>query len=101
MPRREPPTIAYLVLVHRYPEQFKRLFKAIHDPANHYLVHVDKNADPGLEDELRRFLASYPNAAVLEGAARPVGRLQSGRRRVAGHGQAAGDGRPVGLLHQS
>lgn len=65
--RRELPTIAYLVLVHRYPEQFKRLFKAIHDPANHYLVHIDKNAGAGLEDDLRAFLADYPNAAVLEG----------------------------------
>jgi len=66
IPRRAPPTIAYLILVHRYPEQFKRLFKAIHDPANHYLVHVDKNAGPELESDLRGFLAAYPNAAVLE-----------------------------------
>lgn len=65
-PRRAPPTIAYLILVHRYPEQFKRLFKAIHDPANHYLVHVDKNAGPELENDLRAFLAPYPNARVLE-----------------------------------
>jgi hypothetical protein len=66
LPRRAPPTIAYLILVHRYPEQFKRLFKAIHDPANHYLIHVDKNAGPELESDLRAFLAAYPNAAVLE-----------------------------------
>jgi hypothetical protein len=59
--------IAYLILVHRYPEQFKRLFRAIHDPANHYLVHVDKNSGPGLEEEIRAFLSAYPNAAVLEG----------------------------------
>lgn len=65
-PRRAPPTIAYLILVHRYPEQFKRLFKAIHDPANHYLVHVDKNAGPELEYDLRAFLGPYPNAGVLE-----------------------------------
>lgn len=58
--------IAYLVLVHRYPEQFKRLFKAIHDPENHYLIHVDKNSGPALEADIREFLAAYPNAAVLE-----------------------------------
>ena len=63
---RKPPTIAYLVLVHRYPEQFKRLFKAIHDPANRYLVHVDKNSGPALEGDIRGFLAHYPNAEVLE-----------------------------------
>ena len=64
--RRKPPTIAYLVLVHRYPEQFKRMFKAIHDPANRYLVHVDKNSGPALEGDIRGFLAHYPNAEVLE-----------------------------------
>ena len=58
--------IAYLLLVHRYPEQFKRLFKAIHDPANTYLVHVDKNSGPALERDIAGFLAEYPNSAVLE-----------------------------------
>jgi hypothetical protein len=58
--------IAYLILVHRYPEQFKRLFKAIHDPASHYLVHVDKNSGPALEAQIRDFLSAYPNADVLE-----------------------------------
>jgi hypothetical protein len=65
-PSRSVALIAYLVLVHRYPEQFKRLFKAIHDPDNHYLVHVDKNSGPVLEADIRGFLAAYPNAAVLE-----------------------------------
>lgn len=64
--RQTPPTVAYLILVHRYPEQFKRLFRAIHDPANHYLVHVDKNSGSHLEDDIRGFLASYPNAGLLE-----------------------------------
>jgi hypothetical protein len=59
--------IAYLVLVHRFPQQFKRLFKAIHDPDNHYLIHVDKNSGPALEADIRDFLAAYPNAAILEG----------------------------------
>lgn len=58
--------IAYLLLVHRYPDQFKRLFKAIHDPANTYLVHVDKNSGPALEQDIGDFLAGYPNSALLE-----------------------------------
>lgn len=61
--------IAYLILVHRFPEQFKRLFKAIHDPANHYLIHVDKNSGPDLEADIRGFVAAYPNADVLESKA--------------------------------
>ncbi len=58
--------IAYLILVHRFPEQFKRLFKAIHDPANHYVVHVDKSSGPALAADLANFLSAYPNAAMLK-----------------------------------
>lgn len=58
--------IAYFILVHRYPEQFKRLFKAIHDPSNHYVVHVDKNSGPELAADVAQFLASYQNAVMLE-----------------------------------
>jgi hypothetical protein len=59
--------IAYLLLVHRYPEQFKRLFKAIYDPRNHYVVHVDKNSGPELASEIRAFLLPYGNADMLDG----------------------------------
>ncbi|MET3663766.1 hypothetical protein ABIC66_000362 [Caulobacter sp. 1776] len=63
---RSPAKIAYFLLVHRYPEQFKRLFRAIHDPENTYLIHVDKNSGPALQAEIGAFLADYPNAAMLE-----------------------------------
>lgn len=59
-------TIAYLVLVHRYPEQFRRLFKAIYDPANRYVVHVDWKSGLALEAEIRNFLTAYPKTAVLQ-----------------------------------
>ena len=58
--------IAYLILVHRYPNQFKRLFKAIYHPSNHYLIHVDKRSGAGLHAEIRDFLSAYPNASVLK-----------------------------------
>ncbi|WP_277994469.1 beta-1,6-N-acetylglucosaminyltransferase [Aeromonas encheleia] len=57
--------IAYLILVHRYPDQFKRLFKAIYHDSNHYLIHVDKRSGPELQQEIADFLADYPNAAML------------------------------------
>ncbi len=59
--------IAYFLLVHRYPEQFKRLFKAIYDPRNHYLVHIDKSSGAELDADIRDFLSGYRNAAVLKG----------------------------------
>lgn len=58
--------IAYFILVHRYPNQFKRLFKAIYDPKNHYLVHVDKRAGIDLYKEVQSFLANYPNSRLLK-----------------------------------
>ena len=58
--------LAYLILVHRYPQQFKRLFKAIYHQDNHYLVHVDKKSEDSLHAEVQAFLAGYPNASVLE-----------------------------------
>jgi len=58
--------IAYLILVHRYPGQFKRLFKAIYHPANYYLVHVDKRAGVGLQTEIQDFLSSFANASLLK-----------------------------------
>ncbi|WP_416409487.1 beta-1,6-N-acetylglucosaminyltransferase [Agrobacterium rosae] len=61
--------IGYLILVHRFPEQFKRLFKAIYDPANSYVVHVDKNSGFALDAEIRDFLRPYTNAEVMEGRA--------------------------------
>lgn len=58
--------IAYFILVHRYPNQFKRLFKAIYDPKNDYLIHVDKRAGIGLYKEIRGFLADFPNSHLLK-----------------------------------
>lgn len=58
--------IAYFILVHRYPNQFKRLFKAIYDPRNHYLVHVDKKADTDLRKQVQSFLADFPNSHLLK-----------------------------------
>lgn len=58
--------IAYLVLVHRYPKQFKRLFTAIYHAENCYVVHVDKRSHPALKAEMKNFLAVFPNTILLE-----------------------------------
>ena len=58
--------IAYLILVHRYLNQFKRLFRAIYHPANYYLVHVDKRSGVGLQTEVQDFLSSFANASLLK-----------------------------------
>lgn len=58
--------IAYFILVHRFPAQFKRMFKAVYHPANHYVVHVDKSSGPEIAHEVSSFLSAYPNASVLE-----------------------------------
>lgn len=57
--------IGYFILVHRYPEQFKRLFRSIYEPGNSYVVHVDKSSGADLAADLGNFLASYPEAKIL------------------------------------
>lgn len=58
--------IAYLILVHRYLGQFKRLFRALYHPVNYYLVHVDKRSGVGLQTEIQDFLSSFANASLLK-----------------------------------
>lgn len=58
--------IAYFILVHRLPEQFKRLFKAIYHPDNHYLIHIDKKTDDPSRQTIEAFLTEYQNTHLLE-----------------------------------
>lgn len=58
--------IAYLILVHRFPQQFKRMFRAIFEPGNYYLIHVDKSSGPELHADIKEFLKPYQNTAMLE-----------------------------------
>lgn len=58
--------IAYLILVHRFPEQFKRMFRAIHVPGNHYLIHVDKRSGPAMAADIAEFLSPFANTAMLD-----------------------------------
>lgn len=57
--------IAYFLLAHRYPSQFKRLFRAIYQPGNQYVVHIDKSSGLALADDISSFLAPYQGVAVL------------------------------------
>lgn len=58
--------IAYLLLVHQHPNQFKKLFQAIHHPDNVYLIHVDKKTPMPVYLEIEAFLNDYSNASFLE-----------------------------------
>lgn len=58
--------IAYLILVHRFPEQFKRMFRAICAPGNHYLIHVDANSGRKMATDIADFIAPYRGSAILE-----------------------------------
>lgn len=57
--------IAYFILVHRYPEQFKRLMKAIYEPGNSYVVHIDKSSGEALADDIADFLTPYQGVKIL------------------------------------
>jgi hypothetical protein len=57
--------IAYFILVHRYPEQFKRLMKAIYEPGNQYVVHIDKSSGAFLAKDIANFLRPYQGVKIL------------------------------------
>lgn len=59
--------IAYLILVHRLPNQFKRMFSAIYDPENHYLINIDKKSSEKTILDIRSFLSSYTNVFIIIG----------------------------------
>lgn len=58
--------IAYFIMVHRYPDQFKKLFKAIYDTKNYYLIHIDKGSSKQFYQETQDFLLDYPNTHILK-----------------------------------
>lgn len=58
--------IAYFILVHRFPEQFKRLFKVLYHSENHYLIHLDKKATINIYNDIKDFLANFSNTYILE-----------------------------------
>lgn len=58
--------IAYLLLVHQHPKQFKQLFQSLYHPDHVYLIHVDKKTDVAVLTEIEAFLADYGNAHLLE-----------------------------------
>ena len=60
------PVIAYFILVHRLPKQFKRLFKAIYHPENHYLIHLDKKIGKEVHQNIKDFLGDFANTHILE-----------------------------------
>lgn len=53
-------------MVHRYPNQFKRLFRAIYHAENYYLIHVDKKSGIALQKQIKDFLSAYPNAKMIK-----------------------------------
>ncbi len=57
--------IAYFILVHRYPEQFKRMFRAIYQPGNQYLIHIDKTSGASLARDIAMFLQPYQDTEIL------------------------------------
>jgi Core-2/I-Branching enzyme len=65
-PKRKEISIAYFILLHRFPEQFKRLFKAIYHPNNHYLIHVDRKSSTSFFNEIEMFLRNFPNTYLME-----------------------------------
>jgi hypothetical protein len=58
--------IGYFILLHRFPEQFKRMFLAIYAPGNSYVIHVDKSSGAEFANDIAAFLKPYQGVAIIE-----------------------------------
>jgi len=58
--------LAYLIITHKNLEQFKRLFRATYARDNLYVVHVDIKSEPEYHRGVSEFVASYPNARIMQ-----------------------------------
>jgi Core-2/I-Branching enzyme len=58
--------LAYFILVHRYPEQFRRMFSAIYSAANRYVIHVDKRSGPAFRAQIQGMVAGLPQVELIE-----------------------------------
>lgn len=58
--------IGYFILLHRFPEQFKRMFHAIYAPGNSYVIHVDKGSGPEFAADIAAFLKPFQGVAIIE-----------------------------------
>ena len=57
--------IAYLILAHHKPRQFARLFDALVNPVDRFLVHVDSRAAPETRSAISWRIGGRPNVDVL------------------------------------
>ena len=57
--------LAYFLPVHKYAHLFKRIFRAIYDAENTYLIHIDKKSEPSFHQEIRDFLSPYANVRFM------------------------------------
>lgn len=58
--------IGYFILLHRFPDQFKRMFRAIYAPGNSYVIHVDKGSGAEFAADIAEFLKPYHGVAIIE-----------------------------------
>ncbi len=58
--------IAYLLLVHQKPAQFKRLFMSIWHPQNYYLIHIDRKSNNYIHNQVRNIIEKYSNVSMLD-----------------------------------
>ncbi|TPN87404.1 beta-1,6-N-acetylglucosaminyltransferase [Aquimarina algicola] len=68
------PKIAYFIMVQGFPQQFKRLFKAIYHPENHYLIHINQKTDINAKEDIKTFLADYSNSYFLKSTTIDIGK---------------------------
>jgi hypothetical protein len=70
--------LAYLITAHKHPQQLLRMMRAIHHPADTYVLHVCTRAPAEMHAAARDFAAAHSNCRVI-----PAERVMWGSWRLA------------------
>lgn len=58
--------IAYGILVHHRPRQFEWLYRALHNPTDVFLVHVDARAPEEVNERVQHLVRDHDNVHLME-----------------------------------
>ncbi|WP_292010874.1 beta-1,6-N-acetylglucosaminyltransferase [Chryseobacterium sp.] len=58
--------IAYFIMVHHKPDNFKLMFEKIYTRDQFYLIHIDRKAKEKFTEEIQQYLIHFPNVYILE-----------------------------------
>jgi hypothetical protein len=58
--------VVYFIALYKQPRQFAWLWRALQNPVDYFIVHIDRNAPPEIHNEVRRIAGERDNVRYLQ-----------------------------------